>query len=160
MSKYDGLGPFLQKQKTEAVPMTFAEIERVVGTKLPASKRYPAWWSNYPQNNVMTKVWLNAGFRTEQVDIESQKLVFRRAGPQQQGKNDREKKEAGMSDSARTFEHSQTERKPRRHPLFGAMKGTFTLVPPSDDEPPPEDPESWEALNLAKLYKLLFGKGE
>jgi hypothetical protein len=29
----------------------------------------------------MTKVWLEAGFKTEQVDIEGRKLVFRRVTP-------------------------------------------------------------------------------
>ncbi|WP_433960329.1 DUF7662 domain-containing protein, partial [Bradyrhizobium guangdongense] len=69
MGKYDRLGEFLRSQKTREVPMTFAEIERVIGGKLPPnSPQYPAWWSNNPTNNVMTKVWLAAGFRTEQVD--------------------------------------------------------------------------------------------
>ena len=59
--------------------MTFAEIERVIGGKLPPnSLNIPAWWSNNPSNNVMTKVWLSAGFRTEQVDVKSRKVVFRR----------------------------------------------------------------------------------
>jgi len=68
MGKYTRLGEFLRSQRRKEVPMTFAEIERVIGGKLPPnSPHYPAWWSNNPSNNVMTKVWLNAGFRTEQV---------------------------------------------------------------------------------------------
>src|SRR5882757_1221584 len=79
MSKYDRLGDYLRTQRTKLVPMTFAEIERVIGAKLPPnSPQYPAWWSNNPSNNVMTKVWLSAGFRTEQVDVKSRKIVFRR----------------------------------------------------------------------------------
>ncbi|MCF8504720.1 MAG: hypothetical protein K9G59_07380 [Caulobacter sp.] len=58
--------------------MTFAEIERVTGHALPASKQYPAWWSNNPANNVMTRAWLAAGFQTERVDIGGERLVFRR----------------------------------------------------------------------------------
>src|SRR4051794_10273214 len=80
MSKYAPLGDFLRKQKGTLVPMTFAEVERVVGTKLPKSRQYPAWWSNNPWNNVMTQIWLDAGFETEQVDVEAEKLVFRRVG--------------------------------------------------------------------------------
>src|SRR5262245_26873934 len=79
MGKYSRLGEFLRTQRGKEVPMTFAEIERVIGSKLPPnSPQYPAWWSNNPSNNVMTKVWLAAGFRTEQVDIKSRKVVFRR----------------------------------------------------------------------------------
>lgn len=58
--------------------MTFSEIEQALGFTLPRSKRYPAWWSNSPTNNPMTRVWLEAGFATEQVDTVSEKLVFRR----------------------------------------------------------------------------------
>ncbi len=81
MSKYEPLTHFLDGRKSEEVPMTFAEIERVLGAKLPESKQYPAWWSNNPSNNVMTKAWLAAGYRTERVDIGGEKLVFRRESP-------------------------------------------------------------------------------
>src|SRR3954453_2089876 len=79
MGKYTRLAEFLQSQRANEVPMTFSEIERVIGGKLPPnSPQYPAWWSNNPSNNVMTKVWLSAGFRTEQVDVRSKRVVFRR----------------------------------------------------------------------------------
>ena len=78
MGKYDPLKTFLLGQAVDAVPMTFAEIEQVLQAPLPRSKRYPAWWSNNASNNVMTEVWLQAGFMTEQVDIGAERLVFRR----------------------------------------------------------------------------------
>jgi hypothetical protein len=78
MGKYSPLMQFLEGCTTEEVPMTFSEIERVIGAELPVSKAYPAWWSNNPSNNVMTKAWLAAGFRTERVDTAGEKLVFRR----------------------------------------------------------------------------------
>src|SRR6185312_7334390 len=99
-SKYDGLGAHLRTQTGTEVPMTFAEIERVTGTKLPPKAQHSrAWWSNNPSNNVMTKVWLAAGFETAQVDIPGRRLMFRRT---------------------------------RRSPLFGAMKGTFSVDPAWD----------------------------
>jgi hypothetical protein len=62
--------------------MTFSEVEAVIGGPLPpAAGRYAAWWSNNPSNNVMTRIWLEAGYRTERVDLGGRKLVFRRAGP-------------------------------------------------------------------------------
>ncbi len=79
MGKYDPLKAFLAEQHGERVPMTFAEIERLIGSPLPKSKRYPAWWSNNPSNNTMTRAWLEAGFTTERVDPAAQKLVFKRA---------------------------------------------------------------------------------
>jgi len=78
MGKYDPLTRYLADRQTAEVPMTFAEIERVLGAPLPASKQYPAWWSNNPSNNVMTRAWLEAGFQTERVDIGGERLVFRR----------------------------------------------------------------------------------
>ena len=59
--------------------MTFAEIEKVVGFKLPEkASGIRAWWSNNPSNNVMTKAWLAAGFVTARVDMGARRLVFRR----------------------------------------------------------------------------------
>ena len=81
MGKYDPLRTFLEDQNTERLPVKFAELESVLGFRLPASKQYPAWWSNSPTNNPMTKVWLDAGYMTEQVDTVAEQLVFRRSKP-------------------------------------------------------------------------------
>ena len=78
MSKYAPLADHLKTIPGQQIPMTFAEIERALGFPLPASKVYQAWWSNSPSNNPMTRVWLDAGFRTESVDTGREKLVFRR----------------------------------------------------------------------------------
>lgn len=80
MSKYEALGDFLKRQPGERVSVSFAEIERIIGAKLPPSARkHRAWWSNNPTNSVMTTVWLAAGFESEQVDVAGRRLVFRRA---------------------------------------------------------------------------------
>lgn len=79
MGKYEPLGDFLRGVYGDEVPMSFEEIEATIGRPLPP--RAPsnrAWWSNNPSNNVMTQVWLDAGFRSEQVDIPGRRLVFRR----------------------------------------------------------------------------------
>lgn len=78
MGRYEPLRAFLDQQSGEQVRLSFAEIEAILGVALPNSKRYPAWWSNNPSNNPMTKVWLSAGFVTEQVDTSRETLVFRR----------------------------------------------------------------------------------
>jgi hypothetical protein len=78
VGKYEPLKAFLRAQPASRIPVRFAEIEKLLGFKLPPSKRYPAWWSNNPSNNTMTKVWLDAGFITESVDTASERLVFRR----------------------------------------------------------------------------------
>jgi hypothetical protein len=78
MSKYHRLREFLADKDQDFIPMTFSDIENVVQFPLPASKQYPAWWSNNPSNNPMTKEWLEAGYETESVNIGSGKLVFRK----------------------------------------------------------------------------------
>jgi hypothetical protein len=127
MSKYEPLGEYLKKQGKELVPMTFAEIERVTGVKLPpsASKHRP-WWSNNPRNSVMTKIWLNAGYESEQVDMQRRKLVFRRVrAPAKQAPPAGEK----------PF-----------HPLYGAMKGLVRIMP-GTDLTAPADPEWADRLD-------------
>jgi len=129
MTKYAPLGDYLRKQRGSQVRMTFGQIERVIGGKLPASQHHRAWWSNNPWNNVMTKVWLDAGFVTEQVDIEGRKLVFRRVG----------KEHIPMAQFA-----EEPQKKARfasgRHPLFGALKG-LVRIPAGTDLTEPADPE-------------------
>lgn len=82
MTKYAPLEQFLRHRQTEEVPMTFAEIEKIIGRNLPEkASAIRAWWSNNPSNNVMTKAWLAAGYKTERVDMASRRLVFRRTTP-------------------------------------------------------------------------------
>ncbi|VIO81471.1 DUF7662 domain-containing protein [Bradyrhizobium ivorense] len=124
MGKYSRLGEFLRAQRGKEIPMTFGEIERVIGGKLPPnSPQYPAWWSNNPTNNVMTKEWLAAGFRTEQVDTKARKVVFRRV-------------EQSSPESAA----APRTRKGGRHPLFGALKGTVRVTS-GIDLTEPADPD-------------------
>lgn len=80
MSKYDPLRDYLGQTRSTEVPMTFDEIERIIGARLPAAAdTHRAWWSNNPSNNVMTKAWLAAGYVTERVDMGSRRLVFRKS---------------------------------------------------------------------------------
>ena len=133
MGKYEPLGQFLRKQRIQEVPLTFREIEKITGVKLPPkAQHHRAWWSNNPDNSVMTKAWLDAGFKTEAVDVPAETLVFRRVRDKQQ--------------SVETGLHGRLEEGPaaysgaRRHPGFGFMKGLikieegFDVTKPFDDE--------------------------
>jgi len=127
MSKYEPLGEYLKKQGKERVPMTFAEIERVTGVKLPPSAgKHRPWWSNNPKNSVMTKVWLDAGYESEQVDMAGCKLVFRRV---------RAPKAASGGGEEEPF-----------HPAWGAMKGLIRIMP-GVDITQPADPEWADRLD-------------
>jgi hypothetical protein len=130
MGKYAPLKAFLVEQGKDHVPMTFAEIERILGLQLPPSKQYPAWWSNNPSNNTMTREWLDAGYETESVDTSSGKLVFRRV----------KKSETSKTAAASTTEGG--EGAASRHPAFGFMKGLL-IVEDGYDVTKPLD-ETWE----------------
>ena len=117
MGKYEPLGEFLAAQTRERIPMTFSEIERILKCKLPVSKKHRAWWSNNPDNNVMTRAWLAAGYETEAVDVASGKLIFRRV----------KKKEPAVRPS-----------------IFGCMKGLFTLAEGYDPTAPMDLEPDWD----------------
>ena len=77
--KYERLNEFLNRQSANEVPMTFAEIETLIGSRLPASARkHRPWWSNNASNSVITNAWLKAGYKTERVDMGGERLVFRK----------------------------------------------------------------------------------
>lgn len=119
MSKYESLGQFLKSRHEERVPMTFAEIERVTGTRLPPSAhKHRPWWSNNGANSALTRVWLDAGYKSEQVDMSSQRLVFRRV--------EKPKEPPRPSGGG--------------HPLIGALKGLLRIAEDTDVTKP-ADPD-------------------
>ena len=122
MTKYQPLEKFLSRKGVSHIPMTFADIEAIIADRLPPSARkYRAWWSNNPSNSVITYAWLAAGYRTSQVDLASEKLVFMR------DRADMEKSHPA-----------------RRHPVFGCMKGVGSLAD-GVDLTEPSDPD-WNAF--------------
>ncbi len=129
MGKYEPLSEFLRQQSTNEVRISFEQIERIIGAKLPPSAQYHrAWWSNNPSNSVMTKAWLEAGFRSEQVDLKGRKIVFRRSG-----------KSSPLSDTDRKRAEKRYPAS-KYHPIVGWMKGTVTIAP-GVDLTQPADPE-------------------
>jgi len=110
MSKYHRLGDFLRAHNDERIPMSFADIERVTQIKLPPSAhKHRPWWSNNLTNSVLTRVWLDAGYESEQVDMAEQKLVFRRVT------------KTPAAPSAVSI-----------HPAYGALKGLVKVMPGVD----------------------------
>jgi hypothetical protein len=131
MSKYDPLTTFLAAKAGREIRLSFAEIEQIVGQRLPEkSKTHRPWWSNNPNNNVMTKAWLAAGYKTAQVDIAAEMLTF---VADEQSKGFEEMEQAKLIGAG------------KRHPLFGSMKGT-SIIASGVDLTEPADP-SW-----AKVY--------
>jgi hypothetical protein len=128
MGKYEPLTAFLKGAGSRQLRMSFAEVEKVLGFQLPASKQYPAWWSNNPSNNVMTKAWLAAGFKTEQVDTDGEKVTF---------VSDRSIPSPTAPGAPPQLPKGAP---PLHHPAWGAWKGLVTLLP-GYDYTQPADPE-------------------
>jgi len=122
MSKYNGkyepLKDHLRIQTASRLPMTFDEVEGLIGERLPKSaKLYRTWWSNDASHHVQASAWLDAGYQTADVDMENRKLVFARV-----------RELRGMSEEAKLFEKDKSYTgKNDIHPMIGALKGTFTI---------------------------------
>ena len=130
-SKYAPLESHLRDSGRAHVSMTFREIERVVGLKLPpAAFKHRALWSNNPGNWVMTKAWLAAGYETEKVDMDKRKLVFRKAIPY-----------APTPDAG--DDSPRVQRSGSFADIFGALKDTVTISPGTNLTDPID--EDWKA---------------
>lgn len=103
MSKYDPLTRHLKSAGSRHLPMTFRDIEDVLGFDLPASaRRHRPWWSNEADGaHVQARAWVNAGYQATEVDMEAERLMFVKLNAVQ-----------GRA----------------THPLWGAMKGTVTYL--------------------------------
>jgi hypothetical protein len=135
VSIYQPLADYLKRAASNRLPMTFKDVEGVIGRKLPASAyRHRPWWANEARGHSHARAWLDAGYETEQVDMETRKLVFRRATSVSRG----------MADASREF--TPAEQKSGRHPLIGALKGTFTIEPGHDLTSPMFTDEEWAEI--------------
>ena len=145
MSKYQPLASFLKTQKTQAVPLTFKELEKILGFKLPPSAyRHRPWWANEARGHVHAKAWLDAGYETAQVDMEAKRLVFQCATYGETPMN----AQKGLSEQGHAYQHDDyvIPSTVSKAPIFGAMKGTFTVEPGYDLTSPMYSDEEWAEI--------------
>jgi hypothetical protein len=65
MAKYDPLGNYLRRKGGAELELSFADIERIIGTMLPNSAARPQWWANEvaaDSRHVQARAWLGAGY--------------------------------------------------------------------------------------------------
>jgi hypothetical protein len=121
MSKYEPLPQFLASVGGSAHRMSFGEIERILGFKLPKSAyAHEAWWSNNATGHSHANAWIKFGWRTEAVDLKSRKVTFQRS-----------------------TEASRTASPPLKDDPWGCMAGTITFMPGIDLTAPTG--EKWNA---------------
>jgi hypothetical protein len=100
--------------------MSFEQIERILGFKLPKSAyEHEAWWSNNATGHSHARAWLAAGWRTQDVDIEGRKVTFHRE-----------------------IKSPAPRLSVKRDP-WGCMAGTITIMPGTDLTAPTGD--KWNA---------------
>ena len=127
MSKYKPLERHLRASGKPRLALTFSQVEKILGIRLPASaRRHPAWWSNNDRSHVQAQAWRVTGYRTEQVDISAEKLTFVADSFPLPGPSPALTGKAERTSAA----------------LFGSMKGT-TIVMPEVDLTQPTAPE-WD----------------
>ncbi|SIO04783.1 DUF7662 domain-containing protein [Vannielia litorea] len=133
MSKYDPLTRVLERAARASVPMSFAEVERILGFELPRSARtYRPWWSNDAGSHTQARSWLSAGYRASEVSLEGEEVVF-------------------LRDASGAGKARPSATTPGMHPVFGCMAGTVT-IPEGTDLTEPAMPEWAEMIETAKLY--------
>jgi hypothetical protein len=125
MTKYDLLNRFFQAQTADELPVSFKEVEDIVGSPLPSSAyRYPAWWANDSSSHVQAQAWLDAGYETQNVDMAGKKLVFKRTSRYRAP-------HAGMGEPQHAFKHG-ADPMATSHPMIGALKGLLVIEPGYD----------------------------
>ena len=133
--------------------MTFQQIEAVIGGPLPASaRRHRPWWANDARGHAHAHAWLGEGYRTEEVNMQSEKLVFARApglvrGPSAAGRG---VVQQGMEESMATYTSEDAQ---AQHPMIGALKGLLWIDPALDLTKPALAADEWEQLLSEKYGK-------
>jgi hypothetical protein len=147
--KYAGLKSYLASQRQPRIRLSFAEVARRAGVRLPGSAYdHPAWWANDSKSHVQAKAWLEAGYKTENVDLAAQSVEFVRAEPGRRGVREMQQTE---------FQHQSGIAK--KHPMAGALKGTFSIAPGWDLTRPSLDDDELAEMeaNLDRTADMIDG---
>ena len=78
MRKYDPLMNVLNKCEKEEITLSYEEIEKIIGDKLPATAhKKKEWWSNNDITHTQSSAWSDVGFEVISV-ILGQAVTFRK----------------------------------------------------------------------------------
>lgn len=87
MGKYDPLRERLGGAEGPQIRLSFAEIERVIGADLPKGAREKrGWWADSDEGHAAA--WTGAGFSVEEVDMEGERVTYRKNGSGRNGAAD------------------------------------------------------------------------
>lgn len=148
-TKYHPLFEYLLFSGQGEIPMTFKEIEHVLGKSLPPSARQrEEWWSNSPRGHSQARAWMRANYRASRVDLANETVAFTLEGwpdgyskvqwpPRRWGGSP-----TGFGESAQPEYATSTPSQGREHPLFGVWEGKVTLLPGVDYTEPAFDADA------------------
>ncbi len=87
MGKYEPLRTHLQAACAGEWSATFEQVEQVLGFPLPPSaRRHREWWSNQAgAGHSQARGWQDAGWQVWKVDLDSEKVIFRRRETESSG---------------------------------------------------------------------------
>ena len=146
MSKFNKLKEVLEKLTAAEWRVTFNELQKLIDVELPASAwKYPGWWSNNPSNNSMTKIWLQEGWYTEQVDIDGQTIVFKREqdGNSTEGQSGMAEEMANYNSGSASKTRSPLSGEEYLSSFYGCMETKISIAPDVDITTPTG--EAWNA---------------
>jgi hypothetical protein len=85
--KYDPLAAYLAALRVDAVTLTLAEIEVIIGAPLPRSASQVSFWTNYGWNYYAARGWLAVGWRVAQLHrtLDIAAVTFARVAPASTG---------------------------------------------------------------------------
>jgi hypothetical protein len=76
--KYLQLQQFIVTNGSNYITLSFENIEMILGFKLPDSAyKHAAWWSNNISTHTQAHSWINAGYKTQSVQLGNQ-VTFKR----------------------------------------------------------------------------------
>jgi DNA-binding transcriptional regulator YiaG len=76
VAKYVPLYEYLAGSGQDQVTLALTEIEKLIGEDLPATARNNrGWWSNR-KRAFQSSAWMEAGYKTTQVDLETGQVTF------------------------------------------------------------------------------------
>ena len=140
-TKYHPLFEFLLFSGQGEKTMTFAEIEAVIGARLPPSaRRREEWWSNSASGHSQARAWLRANYKAGSVNLAKQTITFRLEG-WPDGYSTVKWPPVAKDDAAAGFEETGQKEyvTSKSHPLFGIWAGKVTLLPDVDYTKPAFD---------------------
>lgn len=151
-TKYHPLFEHLLFSGQGHLTMSFAEIEEVIGARLPPSARQrEEWWANSPSGHSQARAWMRASYRASRIDLANEQVDFSLEGwSEAYRKFDMDalvERRRGMAEAAQAdYELLQDARSgpvpaDADHPLFGIWVGKVTLSLDHDYTKPAFEPD-------------------